>query len=80
MNRLADAVIVLWGWRRYALAAVAGAATALAFAPYDFWPVAWITIPVFVWLIDGSATPEGTGWWRRHLPAAAQVSRLWPGR
>ncbi len=71
MNRLADAIIVLWGWRRYALALIAGAATVLAFAPFDIFPVAWLTIPVLVWLIDGSVPPEGTGLLRRFLPAAA---------
>lgn len=71
MSRIADAVIVLWGWRRYLLALVAGAATVLALPPFNLFPVAWLTLPFLIWLIDGSATPEGTFFLRRLWPAAA---------
>lgn len=71
MTRLAESVILLWGWRRWVLAVVAGAVTALALAPFDLAPVAFFTIPIFIWLIDGSVPPEGTGILRRLRPAAA---------
>jgi len=71
MNRLADSIILMWGWRRLALAFVAGALLVLALAPFKAVPVGWISIPILIWLIDGSATPEGTGFIRRLLPAAA---------
>jgi apolipoprotein N-acyltransferase len=70
VQAFASAIIVLWGWRRFAVAFAAGAVSALAFAPFGFYPVLWITIPVFVWLIDGSEVPEGATWWRRLVPAA----------
>lgn len=70
MSRLADTIILMWGWRRLALAFVAGALTALTLAPFDILPIGWITIPVLIWLIDGSAPPEGTRFLRRLLPAA----------
>ncbi|MCR4283463.1 MAG: apolipoprotein N-acyltransferase [Bauldia sp.] len=70
METLANAVIVLWGWRRFAVAFVAGAISALAFAPYFAFPVLWLTVPVFVWLIDGAEAGEGAQWYRRLLPAA----------
>ena len=54
MHSFADAVIVLWGWRRALVAFLAGAASAFAFAPFDLFPILWITIPVFVWLLDGA--------------------------
>ena len=41
-----------------------------AFAPFNIFPILWLTVPVFVWLIDGSTAPEGTGLLRRLLPAA----------
>jgi apolipoprotein N-acyltransferase len=70
VQAFASAVIVLWGWRRFAAAFAAGGASALAFAPFGFYPVLWITIPVFIWLIDGSEVAESAAWWRRLAPAA----------
>ncbi|HVY19209.1 MAG TPA: apolipoprotein N-acyltransferase [Bauldia sp.] len=70
MQAFASAIIVLWGWRRFAVAFVAGAFSALAFAPFDLFPILWITVPVFVWLIDGSEVSEGASWWRKLVPAA----------
>ncbi len=70
MRSYANLVIVLWGWRRFAVAFAAGALSALAFAPFDVFPVLWLTFPVFVWLIDGATADEGSGWLRRLLPAA----------
>jgi apolipoprotein N-acyltransferase len=71
IGRLADAVVVLWGWRRFAVALVAGAVSALAFAPFNAFPILWLTMPVFVWLLDGAESGEGASWYRRLLPAAA---------
>jgi apolipoprotein N-acyltransferase len=68
---VADAVIIMWGWRRMALAVAAGATSALAFPPFDLAPVLFVTIPVFIWLIDGAVAPEPAFWLRRLLPAAA---------
>ncbi|MCW5716811.1 MAG: apolipoprotein N-acyltransferase [Bauldia sp.] len=69
MGRLADSIILLWGWRRLFLAMLAGAVTAFALAPFDLVPVPLVTIPILVWLIDGSTPPVGTGFLRRLLPA-----------
>ncbi len=69
MNRLADSIILLWGWRRILLAFAAGASLVLTLPPFNALPVGWIAIPILVWMIDGSATPEGTGFLRRLLPA-----------
>jgi apolipoprotein N-acyltransferase len=67
---VADSVIIMWGWRRVALALIAGAASALAFPPFDIAPVLFVTIPVFIWLIDGAVAPERAFWLRRLFPAA----------
>lgn len=63
------------------MAFFAGALQVLAMAPFFFWPILFITLPVLVWLIDGaasgtSATPlqEGVGEtraWRSRLRKAA---------
>ncbi|MGO9673349.1 MAG: apolipoprotein N-acyltransferase [Methylocella sp.] len=60
------------GWRRGLIAFAAGAAGALAMAPFDIWPALAIPMTVAVWLIDGSRDPNPkkaptTSWrdWRR---------------
>ena len=66
IRAVANAVILSWGWRRAAIAFVAGAVSVLALAPFDLWPVLFLTFPVAVWLIDGSAAGRLGG-----VPAAA---------
>jgi len=55
LTRLAHAVMLAFGWRRAAIAFVAGAASALAMAPVNAWPILLVTFPVLVWLVDGTA-------------------------
>ena len=62
----ATATILAWGWKRAAIAFVAGAASALAMAPINAWPILFVTFPVMVWLIDGSGAGKLGG-----IPAAA---------
>jgi apolipoprotein N-acyltransferase len=61
-------IILAWGWKRAAIALIAGAASALAMAPFNAWPILFLTFPVMVWLIDGA----GAGRWRG-IPAAAMA-------
>jgi apolipoprotein N-acyltransferase len=70
-KRLVHAIVLSWGWRRWLTAFMAGALSALAMAPFDAWPVLFLTFPVLVWLIDGAAAGRwggvlvavATGWW-----------------
>lgn len=48
------------GWRRRGIALFAGALQVLAMAPFFFWPILFITLPVLVWLIDGPGAGAGT--------------------
>ena len=64
ITRLAHAVVLASGWRRAIIAFLAGAASALALAPFNAWPVLFLTFPVLVWLIDGSAAGRFSGVWR----------------
>lgn len=64
--RAAHAVVLSYGWQRAAIALGAGAASALALAPVNAWPVLFVTFPVLVWLVDGSAA----GRWGGTLSAA----------
>jgi apolipoprotein N-acyltransferase len=62
------AIILSWGWKRAATALVAGVVSSLAMAPFNAWPVLFLSFPVMVWLIDGA------GGGRMHgLPAAAMA-------
>lgn len=73
LRRAGLAIILTWGWKRGAIALAAGALSALAMAPFNAWPVLFLTFPVAVWLIDGA----GAGPWRG-VPAAA-MSGFWFG-
>jgi apolipoprotein N-acyltransferase len=62
LTRIAHVVILSWGWRRAAIAFAAGALSVLAMAPFSFWPVLFLTLPVTVWLIDGAGAGKLGGW------------------
>lgn len=61
--RAAHAVVLAFGWRRAFIAFAAGAASALAVAPVNAWPVLFLTLPVLVWLIDGSTAGRRGALW-----------------
>jgi apolipoprotein N-acyltransferase len=67
------AIILSWGWKRAAIALVAGALSALSMAPFNAWPVLFLTFPVMVWLIDGAGAGRLRG-----VPAAA-IAGWWFG-
>lgn len=55
MESFAARIILLSGWKRALLAMAAGAFAVFAQAPYDFFAVCFVSFPVLVWLIDGTA-------------------------
>ncbi len=65
------AIVLAWGWRRWLIAFVAGALSAMAMAPLNAWPILFLTFPTLIWLIDGAALGRWggimvagvTGWW-----------------
>jgi apolipoprotein N-acyltransferase len=71
LTGFSHSIVLAWGWQRAAIAFVAGAASALAMAPVDLWPVLFLTLPLLVWLVDGAAAGRwggilaaaATGWW-----------------
>ena len=71
LTRLSHTVVLSWGWRRAAIAFAAGAASVLALAPFNAFPVLFITFPIAVWLIDGASagrlggvmSAAVSGWW-----------------
>jgi len=68
---LINAIVLAWGLQRYLIAFVAGALSALAMAPFDAWPILFLTFPILVWLLDGAGAKRWggvgisalTGWW-----------------
>ena len=66
MTRLAHTIVLAWGWRRLLIAFASGAVTALALPPVNAWPIPFLTFPILVWLVDGSAAGRLNG-----VPAAA---------
>jgi apolipoprotein N-acyltransferase len=71
--RIAHSIMLAWGWRRALIAFLAGAVTTLALPPFNVWPLPFLTFPVLVWLIDGSAAGRIGG------AAAAAVAGWWFG-
>jgi apolipoprotein N-acyltransferase len=71
LESLAGRFILLWGWRRSAVAFLAGALAVLSQAPYDFFAVCFVSFPVLVWLIDGATGEPSDGWLKRLRPAFA---------
>ncbi|HEX2257454.1 MAG TPA: apolipoprotein N-acyltransferase [Afifellaceae bacterium] len=71
MDGLAETIILSWGWRRWAIAFGAGAASALAQPPFFAFPLLWLSLPVLVWLLDGSVGAGRSGRSARFLPAFA---------
>lgn len=70
---LRDRVMALTGWRRHVAAFASGSFSVLAMAPFFVWPVLFLSLPVLVWLVDGSLRREG----RRRVAAAALVGWWW---
>ena len=66
LRSLGLSIILAWGWKRAGIAILAGALSSLAMAPFNAWPILFLTFPLIVWQIDGA----GAGRWRG-IPAAA---------
>ncbi|OCJ17444.1 apolipoprotein N-acyltransferase [Rhizobium sp. AC44/96] len=68
MERLADRVILAWGFKRVLLAILAGAFGVLALPPIGFFAAMFVSFTLLVWLIDGAAAS----------PHSSLIGRLWP--
>jgi apolipoprotein N-acyltransferase len=71
LTRLAHTIVQAEGWWRILIAFLAGASSTLALPPTDIWPLPFITFPILVWLLDGTAgaglrgllAAAAAGWW-----------------
>ena len=66
INRLANWLILSWGWKRQGVLLLSGAASALAMPPYGWFGVLLITLPVLAWTLESFASERF-------------VARLWRG-
>lgn len=73
LRAITSEVVLAWGWKRAVFAFLAGTLSALAMAPFNAWPVLFLTMPVAVWLIDGAGAGRAVG------IAAAALSGWWFG-
>ncbi|WP_319497151.1 apolipoprotein N-acyltransferase [uncultured Cohaesibacter sp.] len=55
MAFLISSLVLLDGWRRLLIAFVFGALSSLAQAPLGWFPLLWVSIPMFIWLMDSAA-------------------------
>lgn len=69
MDALSSRIMLLWGWRRLVCAFLAGAASALAMPPFSFPLILFVTLPVLVWLLDGTIDSGPRRRPRRFRPA-----------
>ena len=71
LRAITSEIVLAWGWKRAVFAFLSGALSALAMAPFNAWPVLFLTMPVAVWLIDGAGAGRAggilaaalSGWW-----------------
>lgn len=71
MERLAGSIILLWGWRAWGLAFLAGAVAVLGLPPFDFFVAPLVSFPILVWLLDGASGNPTSGPIGRARPAFA---------
>ena len=71
LERAADTLVLLDGWRRYLTVFLAGAAAALALPPIFAWPVMFAVVPVFLFVLDGAEGDVSKGRLARARPAFA---------
>jgi hypothetical protein len=74
LRRVGLAIILSWGWKRALIAIAAGALSTLAMAPFNAWPVLFVTLPVAVWLIDGAGAGRLRGCRQPPSPAGGSAS------
>lgn len=66
LHGIARGIAGLRGWKRALFTVALGALSVLAFAPFHLWPLPFVTLSCFVWLLDGVAS-EGQEQNRRQL-------------
>lgn len=69
LDKISGYIMLSWGFPRFVIAFVAGAALNLALAPFNFFAVIFISFPVLIWLLDGASGQADKGFLGRQKPA-----------
>lgn len=73
----------LSNWRKRGILIFAGAASVLAFAPFHFWPILWVTLPILFFGASsaGRAPERGRRWlrWQNCAAGRAAEAAWWFG-
>ena len=70
LDRISGDIILLWGFRRNALAFLAGAVLTFALPPYNFFAVGFVSFPILLWLVEGAVPGPNARGALRLYPAA----------
>jgi apolipoprotein N-acyltransferase len=70
MTWLAEAMMLSHGWRRFLSLLAAGAVAALSVPPLFIFPALFVTMPLWVWALDGAERRRG---WRRLFGPAFSI-------
>ena len=70
LERIAGDIILLWGFKRNALAFFAGALLTLALPPFNFFAVGFVSFPILLLLIEGAVPGPNARGALRLYPAA----------
>lgn len=66
VTALPGRLAALGPWQRRGVLFGLGALTVLGLPPVDAWPVAFLTLPALIWMLEGAHSRKaafGTGWW-----------------
>ncbi|WP_375451183.1 apolipoprotein N-acyltransferase [uncultured Devosia sp.] len=61
MTWLAETAMLSHGWRRFVLLVLAGAIAALSIPPWFILPALFVTLPIWVWCLDGAERRRSLG-------------------
>ncbi|MQP67018.1 apolipoprotein N-acyltransferase [Niveispirillum sp. SYP-B3756] len=80
LSGLATRLKELTGWRRYGLAALAGALATASLPPFHVLPLLLVSFPLLLWLLQGAGTAKRTFWvgwffaFGHHVPGLYWIS------
>lgn len=57
--------LLSWGWRRWSLCLFCGVVSALSLPPFGLFPLLFLTVPGFIWILDGAIEPAQTSHGKR---------------
>jgi apolipoprotein N-acyltransferase len=70
LQKLANDIMLSWGWKRNGLAFSSGLILNLALPPFDFFAVGFVSFPILLWLLESAEAPPSARGLLRTYPAA----------